>query len=369
MAGPPMMRAILSAATAISLLVIAPAISQPAAARERAVVTPASAEAERAGQAITIRWQGLGGRVRVWQLPAPDAPRSAGRLLATLAGGQGVVVPSAASPRPWFLLQDERGRQLRVAERVLPLAGGMNFRDLGGYAGAGGKPVRWGVLYRSAVMAGLTLEDHQYLAKLGIRTVCDFRSTGERQREPVAWPSPGTPKVLARDYELDMAPLMAAFRGGDVTPQQARTAMAGFYRALPYQFAGDYRAMFGELLAGRVPLAFNCSAGKDRTGMAAVLILLALGVDRETAIADYLLSNRHYRPQPPKPGAPVDASMAMFARLPAGVAQALMGVERAYIEASLAEIEARGGLDRYFSEQLGLDRAQRNRLQSLYLAG
>jgi protein-tyrosine phosphatase len=367
------MRLIRSAVIAISLLGGPPAGIQPAFAREAAVVAAASAEAERAGAAVTIRWQGLGSRVRVWQLPAPDARRGQGQLLATLTGGAngggaGVVVPAAISPRPWFLLQDERGRQLRVAERVLPLAGGMNFRDLGGYAGAGGKPVRWGVLYRSAVMAGLTAEDFQYLTKLGIRTVCDFRANGERSREPVAWPAASAPKVLTRDYELDIGPLMAAFRGGDVTPEQARTAMAGFYRQLPYNFAGDYRAMFAELLAQRVPLAFNCSAGKDRTGMAAVLILLALGVDRETAIADYLLSNRHYRPQPPKPGAPVDPSMAMFARLPPAVAQALMGVERAYIEASLAEIEARGGLDRYFSEQLGIGAGERARLQALYLA-
>jgi protein-tyrosine phosphatase len=361
------MHLIRSAVIAISLLSTAPAAIQPALAREAAAVT-ASAEAERAGANVTIRWQGLGSRVRVWQLPAPDARRTQGKLLATLAGGGGVVVPAALSPRPWFLLQDERGRALRVAERVLPLAGGMNFRDLGGYAGAGGRPVRWGVLYRSAVMAGLTAEDFQYLAKLGIRTICDFRSSGERSREPVAWPTSSAPRVLARDYELDLGPLMAAFRGGNVTAEQARTAMAGFYRELPYRFAGDYRAMFGELLAQRVPLAFNCSAGKDRTGVAAVLILLALGVERETAIADYLLSNRHYRPLPPKPGAATDPSMAMFARLPPGVVQALMGVERAYIEASLTEIEARGGLDRYFSEQLGIGAAERARLRALYLA-
>lgn len=361
------MRLLRTTALAAGLLAVVPTTFLQATARDAGIAVPASAEAERTGNAVTIQWRGLGTRVQVWQLPAPDAPRSHGQLLTTLMDGTRAVVPAAVSPRPWFLLQGERGRQLRVAERVLPLAGGMNFRDLGGYAGAGGKPVRWGVFYRSAVMAGLMPQDYQYLAKLGIRTICDFRSSGERNREPVAWPTASAPKVLTRDYELDLGPLMAAFRGSDVTPEQARTAMAGFYRELPYRFAGDFRTMFAELLAGRVPLAFNCSAGKDRTGMAAVLILLALGVDRETAIADYLLSNRHYRPQPPKPGAPVDPSMAMFARLPPGVVQALMGVERTYIEASLAEITARGGLDRYFSEQLGIGTAERTRLQALYL--
>ncbi len=358
---------IIAAILAAALPGLAPGVAMPADARAAVDSVAATAEAERQGDALIVRWQGLSGAVRVWQLPSADARRGQGRLLATLTGGQGVVVPAAAGPRPWILLLDSKGHELRVAERVLPLAGGMNFRDLGGYAGAGGRAVRWGLLYRSAVMSGLTAADHAYLAQLGIRTVCDLRANGERKREPVVWPNAGAPKVLVRDYELDMGPLAAAFGRGDITPEQARGAMASFYRELPYQFAAQYREMFGELLAGRAPLAFNCSAGKDRTGVAAVLILLALGVDRETAIADYLLSNRHYRPQQPKPGAPVDPSMAMFARLPPGVMQALMGVDRAYIESSLAQIEARGGLDRYFSAELGLGPAERAQLQARYL--
>ena len=178
----------------------------------------------------------------------------------------------------------------------------------------------------------------------------------------------GSPKILTRDYELDIKSMLAVFAGGSApTPEQARGAMAGFYRELPFQFAGQFKEMLAELLAGRAPLAFNCSAGKDRTGMAAVLILLALGVDRETAIGDFLLSNRYYRPSAPKPGAAPDPTMAMFARLPPGVAQAFIGVDRLYIETALAEIYKRGGLDRYFSTELGLGPAERTRLQGQYL--
>ncbi len=354
------------AALAASLALATPLGFGPVAAREAAAAA-ASAEAERQGEALTLRWTGLTGPVRVWLLPSGDAKRRDGRLVATLTGGEGRI-EAPASPRPYLLLKDARGRELRTAERLLPLVGGSNFRDLGGYIGAGGKPVRWGKIYRSAVMSGLTAEDFTYLQRLGIRSVCDFRANGERSRDVVNWPKDTAPKILTRDYELDLKPMMAVFAaGGAPTPEQARAGMAGFYKELPYQFAGPFREMFAELLAGRAPLAFNCSAGKDRTGMAAVLILLALGVDRESAMADFLLSNRYYRPSPPRAGAAADPTMAMFARLPPAVVQAFMGVDRSYIESALAEIDRRGGMDRYMQDELGIGPAERTRLQTLYL--
>lgn len=357
------MRPFMISVFAASLLVAA----SPAQAK-LAVAADITAAAERDNGKINLRWEGLLAPVRVYRLPSADAPLRSGSPVGTVKTGNSLAVTVPAGDRPYYLLRDVLGNDVRVAERLLPLEGGSNFRDLGGYRGAGGRPVRWGQLYRSAVMSGLTPADFTTLARLGIRTVCDFRATGERTRDVVNWPAASAPKLLVRDYELDMRPMMAVFAGGtQVTPEQARGAMAGFYRELPFQFAGQYKAMFAELLAGAAPLAFNCSAGKDRTGMAAVLILLALGVDKEAAIGDFLLSNRYYRPAAPKPGAAADPTMAMFARLPPGVAQAFLGVDRRYIYAALAEIEARGGLDRYFAAEMGLGPAERARLQNLYL--
>ena len=61
-------------------------------------------------------------------------------------------------------------------QRLLPLEGGQNFRDLGGYRTRDGRTVRWGMQFRSGAMNGLTAADYAYLGKIGIRTVCDFRS-------------------------------------------------------------------------------------------------------------------------------------------------------------------------------------------------
>lgn len=140
-------------------------------------------------------------------------------------------------------------------------------------------------------MDGLTAADYRTLEARGIRVVCDFRDTQERAGEPVAWPEPGAPRVLSDDYELDRH----FFPPGDSkswTAEQARVAMAASYPRMLVQFNGQYRRMFSELLAGHAPLAFNCTAGKDRTGLAAALLLTALGVPRATVIEDYLLTNR-----------------------------------------------------------------------------
>lgn len=355
---------------AVSLALLPPGLVAAPALAKLAVTASVTAAAERENDRITLRWAGLTGPVQVYLLPNADASARAGKLLTAAANAESAVVDVPAGSRPYFLLRDKRGLEVRVAERLLPLVGGSNFRDLGGYRGAGGRPVRWGQLYRSAVMSGLTPADFTTLSQLGIRTVCDFRANGERARDVVNWPVGGSPKILTRDYELDIKPMLAVFAGGSApTPEQARGAMAGFYRELPFQFAGQFKEMFAELLAGRAPLAFNCSAGKDRTGMAAVLILLALGVDREVAVADFLLSNRYYKPAALRPGERPDPTMAMFARLPPGVAQAFMGVDRSYIEAALAELDRRGGADRYFASELGLGPAERMRLRSLYLQG
>ena len=103
-------------------------------------------------------------------------------------------------------------------------------------------------------------------------------------------------------------------------------------------------------------MVFNCSAGQDRTGVAAALILTLVGVPRETVTQDYLLSNTYYKPAA-KPGAE-DPAVAMFRRLPPDVVQALMGVDARYLDAAFAAIEAReGGWKRYVEQDLGLTSA------------
>ncbi len=345
-------------------LIAAMAATAGAVAREASA--DAAAVAARSNGTVSLSWTGLSGPVDIWQLPSADAPRASGRKLLSGSVGNGATVPVAAWPRPYFLLRDSKGREVRTAERVLPLDGGSNFRDLGGYRTEDGTPVAWGKLYRSAVMSGLTPDDFQRLGALGIETVCDFRSTDERQRDPVTWPAGVQPTVLATDYGLDMGAIATLFRSGPVTAEKTKAAMEGFYAEMPFTFADQYARMMRQLVDGKAPLAFNCSAGKDRTGLAAALLLTTLGVPYETAVSDYLLSNETYRPKPPVAGGD-DPTARMFASMPKDALQALMGVDRRYLDASYKAIEARGGMDRYLAEQLKLSPSDLDELRRRYL--
>ncbi len=280
-------------------------------------------------------------------------------ILASALGALALLSPvaSASAHAPTAQAQSAHNR-------LLPLEGGQNFRDLGGYRTRDGHTVKWGVLYRSGAMDRLTDADFLYLSKLGIRTVCDFRSTEERQAAPVRWPAGQAPKILADDYRMDATGL--DFRAaGTWNGEQARAAMAAQYPHILERFNGQYRRMFAQLLAGDTPLAFNCSAGKDRTGVAAALLLTALDVPRETVIEDYLLSNRYFDPK--KAMTPNDPAAQAWSRLPPEVLQAFMGVDRSYIEGVFKVIDAHaGGAEGYLRDELGLKPADLATLRRLY---
>ena len=248
-----------------------------------------------------------------------------------------------------------------VHRRVLPLQGGRNFRDLGGYRTADGRTVKWGLLYRSGQMHDLTPADYAYLQGLGIRTVCDFRDTRERAGESTLWPAGRKPKVLSDDYALDMSGLALPGDPSTWTHEQVVTAMTATYPKLLDQFRGQYARMFAELLAGDVPLAFHCTAGKDRTGVAAALLLTALGVPRATIVEDYLLSNQHMAPPPAHP-------TGFWAKLSPEAARTFAGVDRRYIEAVFAVTDRHpGGTMGYLKDELGLGPSQIAKLRALYL--
>jgi protein-tyrosine phosphatase len=248
--------------------------------------------------------------------------------------------------------------------RVLPLEGGQNFRDLGGYRTVDGRTVKWRVLFRSGAMDTLTAGDFETLRGLGIVTVCDLRSTRERAQHPVSWPAGYTPKVLAADYDADPGPLAKVLGDPTTSGEAARAAFASLYAELPYRFAGQYRVMFHELLAGHVPLAFNCSGGKDRTGVGAALLLSALGVPREKVMEDFLLSNRTM-----DVAKEVAKTPGRWAKFKPEAVQAIMGVDRSYLEAAFSAIDQRsGGLKGYYRRELGLSAADLKRLRSLYLS-
>ena len=84
-------------------------------------------------------------------------------------------------------------------KRVVELEGGCNFRDIGGYTTQSGQSVRWGRVYRTAVLSYFTDNDHAPLLDLGVRAICDLRRGDEREREPTRWPDASVRPVAWRD--------------------------------------------------------------------------------------------------------------------------------------------------------------------------
>lgn len=246
-----------------------------------------------------------------------------------------------------------------TGERVLTLEGGRNFRDMGGYRGAGGRRVKWKRLYRSGSMAALTAADYAQLAALGVRAIVDLRTTGEREMMPVDWARVPNLSYWARDYDMGFGDLRSLMAAEAPTVEATRQAMASLYQNLPFEQAPAYRELFRRLIEGEAPLVFNCSAGKDRTGVAAALILGALGVHADDILEDYLLTNaaHDWKKSHGDPASPVS-------RLSPELAAAVLGVEAEYLSSAMAAIEARhGSAAAYLREALEIGEGQIERLR------
>lgn len=224
-----------------------------------------------------------------------------------------------------------------------------NARDLGGLAGAGGRRIRAGKLFRSGNPGFASAADIERLRALGPDMVIDFRSPGEKSPQEsgfgacfrwVAVP------VLEGSMAMDV--LLPRLR--DSSPEQMHAFMLEVYRDFPQR----YREAFGGFLKtaeGGKTLFYHCTAGKDRTGFASLLLLSALGVGQDEIVANYLASNHWNRRFN-------EDALAKTARL--GVRpetmMPLLEVRPDYLEASMRAIdEAWGDIGRFLRDGLGVD--------------
>jgi len=179
--------------------------------------------------------------------------------------------------------------------RHVPLSGQPNFRDLGGYASADGRTVRWGAVYRSGELSQLSEADVGELDSLGIKTVVDLRSPQEvsargEGRLPAGarvFPLP----ITSSDMFTKLIPMFLKGDFSQVPPNMLDSVNRVLVRDFTEQYSGLLRALCDP---GNRPLVFHCTQGKDRAGFGAAMVLSALGVPWETVVEDYLLSN-HYR--------------------------------------------------------------------------
>lgn len=247
----------------------------------------------------------------------------------------------------------------------LPLEGAFNLRDFGGHATADGRCVKRGMLYRSGTMALLTEADADHLRSLGIKAICDFRRGNERTAEPTQWHGAEV-DYFCRDYSESSGLLGEMLEREGATADDMRQTMIALYRVIPVDHAESFSAMFARIADGRVPLLINCSAGKDRTGVGAALILSVLGVPRQTIVEDYLATNAHADWDWLL--AQRDTLVAKASRTRADVLTPLLRADAAYLDSLFTTLdEKHGGVDGYLNDVLGVDAAARKAIRGMLL--
>lgn len=259
----------------------------------------------------------------------------------------------------------------RETHRIVNFEGVDNFRDLGGYRTADGRRVKWGTLFRSGTFAETSRADAQVLANMGLSALIDFRSTAEKDEEPNQLPNPA-PFDIIEIPTLDGGDnsvadeIMARIEDGDFDDFNPDSFMIQANR----QFVDEFTPQFSEFIqvllqAQGKPVVWHCSAGKDRTGYAAAIILRILGVPMETIYTDYMLSK--------EPALAARQRELTLLRLLKGDVTAdkltvLLGVEREWLEAAFERIDSRwGSFDNYIKNGLQLSDAQILQLQNTLL--
>lgn len=230
-------------------------------------------------------------------LYAGASPDTADRPVPVVRTSASSVTVSGLDPsrRHYFRIVPPDGPAETVAERILPLTGAPNFRDLGGYPTSCGRRVKWGRLFRSGDLSELTPGDLAYLATLDLKTVFDLRSFREienqQNRLPEAHP-PETVHLPIYDEKADPYFIRQQILAGNPDGLDSEKFLTEFNENLVTGFIPEISAFLKALGdPDALPAVVHCSIGKDRTGFLSAAVLLALGVPLEIVLYDYELTN------------------------------------------------------------------------------
>ena len=223
-----------------------------------------------------------------------------------------------------------------------------------------GKVVRTGLLFRSGDISKLSEEDIRIIEEIGIRMTVDFRS----DRELINYPTPriSTVEESKRITIIDSARDTAERMLSENDANGLETILVKDYRRMVRDHQDDFREFFRVLTStDKLPLVYHCAAGKDRTGLATYLLLIALGVSEVDARKDYMLSNQFLKPVFEK-----IIRKVIEAGNPNGqIIRPLMEVRSEYLDAALEEIDNQfKTVDRFLTDVLQVDRI---RLKDKYL--
>ena len=238
----------------------------------------------------------------------------------------------------------------------------VNLRDLGGWQTRDGRHVRKGLIYRSSRLDVLDTSELVRLQQLGLACVVDLRPREETQRHP----DPHFPSIRYVQADAGRDPLDAGTMA-DASPSQVIDAMAYKTAAMAFGNAGAAKVL--SLLAeGTVPLLFHCNSGRDRSGVVAMIVLMALGCKDDVVLQDYLLTNAYRARSLAALKAQYTDALALgeeYRQLITVMAGVLPQTGQAVLDAIDGAYPSR---EAFLRQEYGLDEAGLDRLSDLYIS-
>lgn len=274
-------------------------------------------------------------------------------------------------------MTDQDVVELGRPPRRLEMHGTPNFRDFGGYQTATGKEVKWGYLFRSGQLSHLSDSDISLLDSLKLDLICDFRREEEQSSAPNRLPEASSLRVLSlpiipgsnAEFFDQLADNSDTQTGSDSnlnTTQAMYDFMVEINRDFAVGQSEAYTRMFAEILQiNDARFLVHCAAGKDRTGFAAAVFLMALGVSREVVMQDYLLTARYFLPELEMQRIKQKYEM----ELPDHAILPMLEVHEEYLSAALVAIDSRyPSFETYLEEELSVGPAELAELRGRYLS-
>ncbi|MCT3924054.1 tyrosine-protein phosphatase [Elizabethkingia anophelis] len=256
---------------------------------------------------------------------------------------------------------------IKAQEREILLQGTYNFRDIGGYHSKDGRKIKWQKIYRSAFLTGLTNEDIQILETRNVAKVIDFRGPKEIEYAPDRLPTNTEHIILSTGSELNTPDdwFALAEEMKHKNENESDQAALRYYKNIK-SFGNRYRPMFQELLT--LPLdssiIIHCVGGKDRTGIGVALIEYVLGVDKNSIIKDFELTNK-YRER-------YNKEISYLLEKKYGVSPkraASYGIAKGkFLQATFDELTKQyGSIDEFVNKELRLSTCEIKKLRDMYL--
>jgi protein-tyrosine phosphatase len=251
-------------------------------------------------------------------------------------------------------------QQRQAPNREVALEGAVNFRDLGGYTTTEYRRMVSRRIYRAGDLSKLTDADMEELKRRKIYTVVDFRGEDEAAAAPDRL-LPGADYLLSPAGSGNVGNVEAFINGHT----SGMDAMVAFYSDVTF-LKEKYRPFFRKLLMlpDTSAIVFHCAAGKDRTGIAAALLLYALDIPMETIMNDYLMTNRYRKVENEK-------SIEWMVRehdMDRKMATEIMEASPFYLESTFNAIKRKyGSVDLFLYRELGIDEMAKLRLREKFL--